>query len=157
MVLAVTAVSDIVHVVAGFLAEQPGALGAGHMEGLLAPSAVTRHAGAGWGPALTPLLLTQVARLEVSVGRHQAQHDRLHGGHVSEPDLRNVEGADNVGPTVCVSSLQGPIFVRAELASLDDWNKSFGKSSFAYEQELSAMATRQSSIVFKNARKCQLN
>ena len=57
VVFAVATVFDIVHVVAGFLAEQAGSLGAGDMEALLTPGPVAGHAGPRGGLGLATLLL----------------------------------------------------------------------------------------------------
>ena len=60
--------------------------------------------------------------LEVSLLRHHGQDDGLHRGDISEPHLRNVEGADNVGPVIGVGALQCPLFTRAKLTSLGNLN-----------------------------------
>jgi len=64
VVLAVAAVLDVVHVVAGLLAEQAGRLRARHVEALLAAWPVALHARAQGGSSLAPLLFAQVASLQ---------------------------------------------------------------------------------------------
>ena len=54
---------------------------------------------------------------------HEAEDDRLHGGHVAEPNFWNVEGADNVGPGVGVRPLESSISGGAQLAALQIWDK----------------------------------
>ena len=72
MIFTVAAVSDVVHVVAGLLAEQASALSTRHMESLFTSGTIARHARTSRGAALTALLLAQVACFQISVCRHQA-------------------------------------------------------------------------------------
>ena len=85
MILAVSTISDIVHIISGFFAQKSGTLCARDMKSLFTSGPIARHARTGRGPALAPLLLAQVTSLEVSVGRHQGQNNRLHGCNISEP------------------------------------------------------------------------
>jgi len=64
VVLAVAAVLDVVHVVAGLFAEEAHGLGAGHVELLLAAGLVALHARADRAPTPLPLLLADVAILK---------------------------------------------------------------------------------------------
>lgn len=48
--LAIATVLDVVQIVAGLLAEQPQALGTGHMKLLLAVGLIALHTGADIGP-----------------------------------------------------------------------------------------------------------
>ena len=105
MVLAVTTVSDIVHVVASFFAEESGTLGTGDMKSLFASCTVAWHTGPCRGSTLSTLLLAQVASLEITVCGHQAQDNRFHGGNIAEPHFRNIECTNDMGPTVRVGPL----------------------------------------------------
>lgn len=57
--------------------------------------------------------------LLVSFVRHESENDGLHGGHITEPDLWNVEGANDMGPGVGVRPLEGAIPTRAKLTTLE--------------------------------------
>ena len=93
MVLAVTAISDIIHIISRFFAQKSGTLCTRDMKSLFTSGTIARHARTGRGPALAPLLLAQVTGLEVSVGRHQGQNNWLHGSDISEP----VEKINKIG------------------------------------------------------------
>ena len=64
VIFAVSAVFDIVHVIARLLAEEPGALSARDVEALLASGSVALHARAGRSAVLAAVGLAKVADLK---------------------------------------------------------------------------------------------
>ena len=56
--------------------------------------------------------------LKVPFLRHQPEYDGLHGGHVAEPDLRDVQSAHHVGPGAGVRPLEGAILGGAQFTAL---------------------------------------
>ena len=60
------------------------------------------------------------AYLAEAVGRQVGQQHGLHGGHVSEPHLGDVEGAHHVSPAARVRLLQSAALTRTQLTPLPD-------------------------------------
>ena len=88
------------------------------MKNLFALCFIARHARANFRLALLAALLANVAALVKPIGWYRAQDDWLHGGYVAELNLRNIQGADDVGEVPIVGALECAVFGRTKLASL---------------------------------------
>ena len=64
MIVAVAAVLDVVRIIAGFFAKQPGPLSTGDVKTLLATGLVALHASARRGSALAALVFAEVTDLQ---------------------------------------------------------------------------------------------
>lgn len=115
--LAVSAVFNVVQIVAGLLAEQAESLSAGHMKLLPAAGLVALHAGPHVRSAAPSLLLADITRFAEPLRWYKLQNNRLHCRHVTKSNLRYVESANDVRPSSLIRSLKRSIPARAQLAA----------------------------------------